>query len=382
MSRTLFAVLLLVCLETSSLRHVSAKSGFDSSLQLLRDYDAAPADAMRLVVARPESIRGLAEDIKGDVASPRRLRAVFMLELAFASLRDYLAPRTLRNVMSEDFAAPGRKPGPKSPDFVEIFNAAQDLAESVETDVAFRKAWTEAALSMLEGGSEAPPTSIGMSPSGQLLLSFLDRTAGVFPPGRLHLARAIAHERVVVEGVDYEVPTYQGLHQASAGFAGSKIYGALERARSSALAELVKACQDEPFRALAEVHVAQLLLDRAEKDDLIEAAKHVNRALDASPDPSTQYLAHLISGRVFAAMGRGPDATTAFAAAVSLIPHGDAAALSLAGRLYLEGDRVRSDELVRRVLAAGGSTDPWAFFLMPEYAMWEARLQAVREVRR
>ena len=375
---SLFA-LVITCLGSQTQRSAEAVTA-----QLLRQYEDAPDIAIRRVTQERLDVRATVLALRKNTAAPIRLRAALGLELAFTALSADLAPTPLRNPLAEwtGLADAGRN-RPKPIVFVEVFNSAFELAVSVKDDAAFVSAWQEAALAMLEGASEVSPTAItGSGASAHLLESFLDRTSGTFDKGRWHLARASVHERAIAEIVDYEWPTYRGLHQSSGNTVGAQVEGNLARARTAALAELQKASEDESSRALANIHIAQILLERNKKDDLTEALAQVRVAAGASVNPSTLYLAHLVEGRVEAALGHGREATDAFRVAAQTIPGADAAAFSLASRLYVEGDRLQADTLVRQVFEAKDVTDPWAFFLMPEYQAWEVKLQALRDQRR
>jgi len=371
--RVSFLILVLTCLGAQPQRPAE-----NVSAQLLRQYEEAPETAIRRVVEERLDVRAAVFALRKDTTAPVRLRAALALELAFAGLRDDMAPRPLRNPAA-DMGSSRQKPII----FADVFNAAFDLATSVKDGEPFVTAWHEAALAMLEGGAEVPPTAVtGSGASAHLLETFLDRTVGTFDKGRWHLARASVHERVIAEILDYEWPTYRGSHPASGNTVGALIEGNLARARTAALLELQKAREDEPYRALADIHIAQILLERNKRDDLTEALARVKDAPGLSLAPSTLYLARLIEGRIEEALGRGSEATAAFRAATQTIPGADAAAFSLASRLYLEGDRIQADALVRQVFAARDVTDPWSFFLMPEYETWETKLQAVRVQRR
>jgi hypothetical protein len=360
------------------------RSPEDVSAQLVRQYEDVPDIAIGRVTQERLDARALVLALRKNTAPPLRLRAALALELAFTALRDDLLPRPLRNPLAEfSTLADASRNRPKPAIFVDVFNTAFELATSVQDDAAFVKAWNEAALAMLEGGSEVSPTSVtGPGASAHLLETFLNRTADAFDKGRWHLARASLHERQIAEIIDYEWPTYKGFHQPSGNTVGAQVDGNLTRARTAALAELETARDDESCRALADVHIAEIFLGRSKKDDLSEALSHVRGAVAASRDRSTLYLAHLVEGRVETALGHGREATAAFIAATQAIPGADAAAFNLASRLFLEGDRLQADALVRQVFAAKDVVDPWAFFLMPEYQDWERKLQALRDRRR
>jgi hypothetical protein len=373
-----------VALAVASLGTQARKSVEDVAAELMRRYADAPDIAIGAVVQERLDVRALIVTLRKDTAQPPRLRAALALELAFVAIRDDMQPTPLRNPLAESLAPQdASRNRPKPVVFVDAFNLAFDLASSIGNDAAFSKAWDEVALSMLEGGSEVLPTAIaGHGGSPHLLDTFLDRSRDAFEQGRWHLARASVHERLIAEIVDYEWPTYKGLHQPSGNTVGAQIEGNLTRARTAALAELEKAREDEAFRALAEIHIAEVLRERNKKDDLNDALSHIRAALDGSPDTDTSYLAHLVEGRVQTALGHDREATEAFFAASRAIPDADAAAFNLASRLFLEGNRIQADVLVRHVFATTDTVDPWAFFLMPEYRDWELKLQALRDLRR
>ena len=369
-----------LCISGLVLRSQAQATDADSVAVLIGRYRESPADAVQQVGIQRLDPRALSSAIKRSTRSTPQLRSAFVLELAFGALRTYTAPRPLLNDSLDDLSQPPTRPRPRPTDFADVFEVSSDLAASARTNASFTAAWREAALSMLEGAAEVPPQAAGnLGAPSKLLLSFLDRVADTLEPGRLHLARSVVHERAVAAVLDYDLPTFQGFHLPSAAANGALIHGNLERERSAALAELEKARRYDSSRALADVHMAQLFVERGEKGDLELALDRVREAVTLSAGRPTQYLARLLEGRVQSSLGHSEAATKALEAAEALIPGADAASLSLAAHYYLDGRRSRADQLVRRVLTAGTLADPWAYFLMPEYQAWESRIQTLRE---
>ncbi|HKW03572.1 MAG TPA: hypothetical protein VJN96_27345 [Vicinamibacterales bacterium] len=375
---------MLLALAIACLGAQARRSTDDVAAQLMQQYEQTPDVAISAVTRDRVDTRAVVLALRKNTSAPARLRAIFALELAFSAMRDDMVPTPLRNPLAD--LATGADPSrnrPKPAVFADVFNAASELATSVKNDPAFAKAWNEAALAMLEAGSEVLPATMSRpGTSAHLLEAFLDRNTDAFEKGRWHLARASVHERLIAEIIDYDWPTYKGFHQPSGNTVGAQAEGNLTRAQAAGLAELQKARQHEAYLAQADVHIAEMLLERNKKDDLSEALVYVGEALGRSLDKPTLYLVHLVRGRIEVALGNRREATAEFFASSQAIPDADAATFNLASQLFLGGDLEQANALVRHALAAKDVVDPWAFFLMPEYQDWELRLQALRGQRR
>lgn len=147
---------------------------------------------------------------------------------------------------------------------------------------------------------------------------------------------------------------------------------ALERL---ALELFVRVLALEPGRGEARVRMARLLGQRGRHE---EAATELERALAVDLDARIRYCAWLFLGDEALALHRGQQAVTAYGRAAALAPGASSPLVALARQAREIGDRVATDEAMRRWWALRpDSSDPWRDYYFMQGEDVDVRLQEV-----
>ena len=94
------------------------------------------------------------------------------------------------------------------------------------------------------------------------------------------------------------------------------------------------------------------------------------RRVEASTDPDLRYLARLFAGWTQEEAGSGESAIAAYRGALAILPMAQSAALPLAARLHLSGQREESARLIEQLAVAPAARDPWRLFGRGDYRLW------------
>jgi len=90
-----------------------------------------------------------------------------------------------------------------------------------------------------------------------------------------------------------------------------------------------------------------------------DSRRELGLVLKASTDPSTIYLAHLVTGLGYDTEGKTENARRSFEAAVGADPGILSGALELASHRFAAGQHAEGSALITRALSAPSREDPW-----------------------
>jgi hypothetical protein len=102
------------------------------------------------------------------------------------------------------------------------------------------------------------------------------------------------------------------------------------------------------------------------------------RRVETSTDPDLVYLARLFAGWTQDEADAGDSAIAAYRAALVVLPMTPSAAVPLAARLRLSGEREEAARLVEQLATAPASRDPWRLFGRGDYRRWPDLLNDLR----
>jgi hypothetical protein len=202
----------------------------------------------------------------------------------------------------------------------------------------------------------------------------LDRAFGRFPDEpRLRLAKLV----VASFSVDGDVES----RSRQLSFIHGKAGAAMAReALDAAIRDLQTLTRDPVVGADAQTRVAHLF---ANLRDHASALTHAEGAAKAAREPATVYVARVLAGRSLVALGRHGDAAREYGAALAAVPHGQSAAIALAGLTLLTGEPARASVLVDRALdRTGPRDDPWRLFPYGEFVHWPRLIADLRKAMR
>ena len=102
------------------------------------------------------------------------------------------------------------------------------------------------------------------------------------------------------------------------------------------------------------------------------------RRVETSTDPDLRYLARLFAGWTQDEVDAGESAIAAYRAALAVLPMTPSAAVPLAARLHLSGQRDEAARLVEHLADGRAIRDPWRLFGRGDYRLWPALLTRLR----